>query len=377
MEKKRLHFLENTATLVGTIIGAGVLGLPYTAAKAGFWVTIAYVVGLGLMMLLVNLLLGEVVLKTSGHHQLCGLAEKHLGKIGKYFMALSMTLGIYGALAAYTVGIGQTISNLTMLSPVVGGFLFYGVFLFIIWKNLNVLECAELICEVGKISAVVLIAVLVVSSPSFTTRNLQGVSWNNVLYPFGIVLFAFLGTATIPELHYSLKNNNVLFKKVILLGSLLPIGIYALFVFLIQGIGGVHTQPIATLTLGIVLGIPGILVGSVFAILAIFTSAIALGFCLKEMYQYDFQCSKSKSWFLTGAIPPLLLLWNASFETLLELAGAVAGSIVIILILLMHAKNMQYRVPKGYSIAIPLIVRVAIGLIAVVGAVSAVVSVLR
>ena len=376
MDEKRLHFLENTATLVGTIIGAGVLGLPYTAARAGFWVTIAYIVGLGLMMLLVNLLLGEVVLKTRGHHQLCGLAERHLGKVGKYCMALSMVVGIYGALAAYTVGVGQTVSNLTTLSPVVGGVVFYMMFLSIIWKSLDVLECAELLFETMKIIAVVLIAVLVLSSPSFSMENLQGIYWNNVLYPFGIVLFAFLGTATIPELHYSLKNNTVLFKKVILLGSTLPIIIYALFVLLIQGIGGTHTQPIATLTLGMVLGVPGMIMGSFFAIIAIVTSAIALGFCLKEMYQYDFHFSKMQSWFLTVLVPPLLLLWNASFETLLEIAGAVAGGIVIILILLMHAKRSKAYVRNAYKITLPLSVRVLIGVIAAVGAISAVVNVL-
>ena len=34
---KKLLLWEAIATLVGTIIGAGILGIPYVIAKAGFW----------------------------------------------------------------------------------------------------------------------------------------------------------------------------------------------------------------------------------------------------------------------------------------------------------------------------------------------------
>ncbi|MBU4360651.1 hypothetical protein KKA66_02260, partial [Patescibacteria group bacterium] len=35
--KKELPLLQATSTLIGTIIGAGILGIPFVFAKAGFW----------------------------------------------------------------------------------------------------------------------------------------------------------------------------------------------------------------------------------------------------------------------------------------------------------------------------------------------------
>ena len=66
-------------TLIGGIVGAGVLGIPYTIAKAGFLYGFILIVVLGLVFLTINLFLGEVILRTKGNHQLTGYATKYLG----------------------------------------------------------------------------------------------------------------------------------------------------------------------------------------------------------------------------------------------------------------------------------------------------------
>ena len=60
----RKSFFIAVSVLVGTCIGAGVLGIPYVAAKAGFLVALAYILLIGAMILIVNLCLGEVTLRT-------------------------------------------------------------------------------------------------------------------------------------------------------------------------------------------------------------------------------------------------------------------------------------------------------------------------
>ncbi|MBS3140412.1 hypothetical protein J4479_05415 [Candidatus Woesearchaeota archaeon] len=85
-------------TLVGTIIGAGILGIPYVVAKAGVLYGLILMVAIGIAFVYLNLFAGEVILRTNGHHQLTGYAGKYLGKIGKCFMALSLFVNIYGAL---------------------------------------------------------------------------------------------------------------------------------------------------------------------------------------------------------------------------------------------------------------------------------------
>jgi len=73
MDKKR-NFLSAAFTLTGTIIGAGILGLPYVFAKAGFVIGLFWLIFLGLTLIFVKLCLGEIILRTKQTHQLPGYA---------------------------------------------------------------------------------------------------------------------------------------------------------------------------------------------------------------------------------------------------------------------------------------------------------------
>ena len=97
------------STLVGTIVGAGILGLPYVISKVGFVYGSVLIVLLGLAFLLLNLCMGEIVLRTRQQHQLTGYAAKYLGQKGKWIMTLTLILSIYGALTAYLIGEGETL----------------------------------------------------------------------------------------------------------------------------------------------------------------------------------------------------------------------------------------------------------------------------
>ena len=122
MQKKRGHqqrgfFAKNqliiaATMLTGTIIGAGVLGIPYVVAKAGFLYGTILILLLGVAFVYLNLFMGEVVLRTKEQHQLTGYAEKYLGKIGKKVMALSMLISLYGALTAYLIGEGAALHSM-------------------------------------------------------------------------------------------------------------------------------------------------------------------------------------------------------------------------------------------------------------------------
>ena len=111
------RFLSAIAVLVGTCIGAGVLGIPYVASKSGFFVSLFYIFFIGAIILLVNLYLGEVALRTKGNHQIAGYANKYLGKRGKIVAQIATLFGIYSAIVAYLLGVGASLS-----------FLFFGNF---------------------------------------------------------------------------------------------------------------------------------------------------------------------------------------------------------------------------------------------------------
>src|SRR3989344_3019773 len=125
-------------TLVGTIVGAGILGIPYVVAKAGVLYGLILMIIIGGAFVYLNLFAGEVILRTNGHHQLTGYAEKYLGRTGQSFMALSLFVNIYGALTAYLIGEGTTLHSIfTIGSPLFWTFLFFLIGVLIIYKGIK------------------------------------------------------------------------------------------------------------------------------------------------------------------------------------------------------------------------------------------------
>ncbi|MBI4016342.1 MAG: amino acid permease [Candidatus Aenigmarchaeota archaeon] len=373
MNESAKQYYEAIATLTGCIIGAGILGIPYVFVKAGFWTGMVVLVVIGIAMLVVHLLIGEVALRTKKCHQLVGYAQKYLGNWGKRLMLFSMCVGIYGALLAYTIGVGQS------LTAVFGGTLlfwssvFYILMAFLLFGGIKVLAESELWMEALKLFIFAIVVIMLFASSNFSADNLAGFSLENLFVPYGVVLFAFIGTAAIPEVREETKKCLFIAKKAIIIGSLIPLIIYTLFALAVVGVSGAGTTEVATIGTASV-GNAGFVLMQLFAILAMTTSFAALGYALKESYNEDFGITKFNAWLLTMVIPPILaFLLNTSFVKILDITGTITGGIVGILAVLMHARarKMSERKPEyeiriniiGYTL---LIVLFAAGIISVI-----------
>jgi len=342
------------ATLIGCIIGAGVLGIPYVIAKAGLLSGLLNIVGIGLAVLVMHLYLGEVVLSTKDNHQLTGYAEKYLGKKGKLLMMFAMIFGIYGALIAYTLGEGVTLSAIFGGSPILFSLIFFIIVSLIVFLGITALKESELL-----ITSLMLITVIIISLLSFSKFDFSNLSLfnpaNNSLFimfsPYGVVLFAFLGTAAIPEMKEELVKNKKAMKKAIIIGTLIPLFIYLLFAFITVGVVGLEgfnslniDERVATIALGRMVGPLMVIFGNLFAVFAMATSFIALGTALKEMYEYDYNLNKYLAFFLTISFPFLIFVVDAfikdvtNFINALGIAGAISGGTTGILIILMFWK---------------------------------------
>jgi len=344
---KKLILWEAIATLVGTVIGAGILGIPYVIAKAGFWTGIVNIVFLGVISLVLFLYLGEVALRTKGKHQLTGYAQKYLGKWGKFFMMIGMVFGIYGALVAYLLGVGQALNAIFSWNPIYYSLIFFVVVAFIIYLGLGGVAKSE-----SYLLPFVLIIVLVICALAFkyvNVGNLSSFSLSKIFVPYGVVLFAFLGATAIPEMEMELVRNEKLMKKAIIIGMIIPIVIYILFALFVVGVSGLATTEVATIGLGQMIGEHMVLIGNIFAVIAMTTSFLALGLALKQMYHLDYKISKPVSWGLTCFIPLGIVLVNiATFAKALEVSGVIAGGLTGVLIVFMaiQAKRFGDRKPE-------------------------------
>lgn len=367
MESKTKKYLAASSVIIGTCIGAGILGIPYVTAQSGFFVSLFYLVLLGGIVMLINLYLGETALRTKQDHQLAGYAKKYLGKKAGALMNFAFIFEIYAALVAYMWGIGQSISFLAFgnLSYALLFGIIFGVFIsFLLWNGTKYLKKYEL-------GGVLIVLILILSIFIFfvgrvDVNNVMTFNFSNLLVPFGVIMFSLFSFQAIPEAALILKKDKSLLKKSIISSSIVSVILYILFTFVVVGFEGARTPEIATFSLGFVFVILGIF--------TMFTSHLSSGNALVEGFEFDERFKKLKSWSLTSFLPLIIyvLIYLSgffSFTKILSIGGSVSGVIVVILSLFVvkNAKKNGERKPE-YSIPLNWYIIMGIILIFVLGA---------
>jgi amino acid permease len=342
-------FYEAVATLIGTTIGAGIMGIPYVVAKAGIVAGIIDVVLIGFVVLMINLYTGEIALRTKKTHQLAGFAELYLGKKWKIIMAITAFISIIGALTAYLIGLGQVLQAVFGGNAIVNSLLFFVVGAALIYFDLYAVKKAELYLNAFVILIIGLI--IAVCFFNFNPANIAFKPLNlaNIFIPYGVILFAFVGASAIPEMEVEIKQNKKLLKKAIIVGTLIPFAVYLLFMIAVLGVTGLQTTEIATIGLGQKLGELMVILGNLMPIFTMATSFFILGLALKWMFHYDYKMPNFFSWALTCFIPLALFIAGArSFIQVIGITGAVAGGLEGIMIVLI-AKNAKKRKGKEFK----------------------------
>lgn len=363
------QFIGAAGTLIGLTIGAGVLGIPYVVAKAGFLTGIVMIVLLGLVVLLMNLYVGEIALRTKGIHQLPGYIGKYLGKKAKVLMTVSFAVLAYGALSAYLLAEGQVWGAIFGIQPIYPMLIFFVIMAVAIWKGLQLIEWLEVCLNCFVIGVMLLIVLL--SVHAIDVSNFTGFDPTKVLVPYGVVLFAFAGSAAIPDLIVELRKNRRLLKKAILVGTLIPLVLYLLFATAIVGVTGSGTTEVATLGLGAVLGPMTLVLGNLFAAFVMLTTFMLLGLALIWMYQYDYRMKKIVAWALALSVPLFVVFSQVvGFIEILTITGAFAGGIEGILIVLAHRaaqkkseRKPEYTVKSSFLLSGVLILLYVIGML--------------
>ena len=347
-------FFATAFTLSGTIIGAGILGLPYVFSKSGFFIGIFWLILLGFLMLFVNLCLGEVSLRTKKIHQLPGYAEKYLGNSGKIVMFFAVIFGIYSALLAYLIGEGQSLSKLffgTLDYSIYFAFAFWILMTLFLREGLKGLKKIEFYGVIVIIGIILTIFLWFVPEVSFS--NLNYYDFSNFFFPFGVILFALLGFTSIPELRREIKGEEKLFKKAIIFGTLIPVFLYFIFTLIFVGVLGKNVEQIATISFGSFITVLGIF--------TMLTSYFVLSFSLKDIFIYDLK--KKKLSFIFVSLVPLVLYLAVTFfdfvdfVRILGIGGVISGGLTGILILLMNInakktgnRKSEFSIPINWFI---------------------------
>lgn len=349
-------FWYSVSTLVGSAVGIGFYGIPFSFQKAGFGLGLLFLIGISSLVLFSNLLYGEIVLRTHQRHQLVGYVHKYLGPWSRRVNLLSFWVSFYGSLIGIIIISGNFLTNIfsfAALSPVFFSTVFVIVAAVLVLMGLRSVSKFDFFMMLLFVFIVALIGVL--GAGHIHRYNFSFAMGNFWFLPFGIILFAMNSSSGIPLAREILVGEEDKFRKAVMVGTLIPAALYFVFTLLVLGISGDITSPDAISGLRSFLGGKIVFVGSVFGFLTSSTIFLNLATALKKSFQEDFHFSPKWAWFLV-VVPPYLLFLSGirNFIDIIDLVGGMAVSIEVLLLVFMYVKARKAgdRVPE-YSFSLP------------------------
>lgn len=341
-----IKFLEALAVFTGTIIGAGIFGLPYIASKAGFGVMVFYFFVLIILTIIIHFLLAEVSRDTQRIARIPGYAEEYLGKGWRNFSLAVSSLGLIGALLAYLILGGKFLAF--YFSPYFGGqtilytIVYFILGAFLIYRGTRSIAKTEII--MGLTFILILFFFFSRGLPSIHLENFLTFNPRYFIFPYGAILFSLWGLALVPEIKEMVERDRKKLRLVISSGIILSGLCYLFFIFVILGVSGPKTSPDAISGFALAIGGQAVRLGFIFGLLTTFTSFITLGLTLKKIFQYDLKLPEKTSWAIACFSPLLLYLSGIkNFIEVISLTGAVMLGLEAVIVIFIYKKFLEKR----------------------------------
>ncbi len=341
--------------MAALIMGAGIFSLPYLFAAAGFWTGVSYLVIFGISASLIHLMYSEIIKRTPGDHRFVGYAKVRLGNWASILSFFTTLLGIILVLLIYlvlSVKFGKII-----FSDINSNYIFLAAWaIFSLSVISGVERLAKLDMAITVLKLLIVICIFAYGVFNFDAGNFP-FEFSGLILPYSAVLFSLSGRSAISSIHQYLKKNNVSEKhlgKALVLGTLTPAILYALFVIGVLGISGDLVTEDAISGIAAVFPLGGVVI-AVFGLLSLWTAYTFLGFEAHNILISDFKLKTLVSSIAIAATP--LILYFAGFDNFLWLIGISGGVLLAlesILVILMWQKVVKPK-PFFYALSLAMI----------------------
>lgn len=341
---KKLTFWEAALIIVGANIGAGILGLAYSARKAGWPILLLWLIIAGICTTISMLYVAETTLRTKKPMQLPGLAERYVGKLGAVLIFISVCANSIGCMISYTSGSGDIIAELLGVSAPVGSLIFTVPAVLVVWFGLKATGIAEKFISSGMIVLLILIiGASFLSGKADVSRAIYS-NWSYAVPVFNVAIFCYIAQYAVPELARGLRHDAPALPKAITTGMLITGVLLALVPLAVISLTGPdNVTEVATLAWGQALGSWALFAANLFALCAMMTSYWAVGGSMLtnivDMFKFknENDIKTRMISILCVVIPPFVLAYSGmvSFVDAIYLAGTFGGVIMSILPALM------------------------------------------
>ena len=225
--------------IVGTSIGGGMLALPVSTAPAGMLNSIVFLVFCWLIMTVGALLVLEVNLRLPRGSNMVSMAKATLGLPGEIIAWGTYLFLLYSLLAAYISGGSDVFNGLLhqahiILPNWVTALLFTFIFSFVIYSGIRTVDYVNRGLMFGKLGIYLLLVLII--SPYIDRTRLTGGSAYAITGSLMILITSFGFASIVPSLREYFEDDIPTLRKVIIIGSLIPLGCYILWDAVIMGV---------------------------------------------------------------------------------------------------------------------------------------------
>lgn len=333
------NFIFALFILLGTMIGGGILSIPYVIFHLGLYISFVIMAAVILFTLVVSFILAEVKLFRKNIKEIPGIFEIYFGKRAKTLTFLLQLFSIYGAILAYLIGISDTVSNLTGINQDFLGLITFLLVALIVYKGKDEVKISQLFLTTTKILLLLFIPLFLLMRYGIYVNKGPGDKLNiqSFFSGYGVFMFSFMFYPIIPNLRRFVPDSLRL-KKVIVIGILI-----AGFMYLIFGVATVsayknHTEEIITIS---PVKNDEKIMFSILIIFLLLTPYITLSWTLKDTFIFDYSIDYKKSWLLAVLIPFILfLILPKTFIGVIETVGSIFGTLLYLMILLLKKRKI-------------------------------------
>jgi len=223
------RFIGGILLIVGTSIGAGMLALPVANAAAGFWASSFFLVVCWALMTLGAFFILEVNLYLPSGKHMVSMANATLGTPGLVLTWLSFLFLLYTLLAAYISGGADVLGGLLMHLDIHASAwklatLFTLSFGLIVYRGIRQVDLFNRGLMFAKLAVYAILTVLIF--PHIDWTNLQHGHVRYITGSIMILMTSFGFAIIVPNLRDYFNDDLKTLRRVILIGSLIPLVCY-------------------------------------------------------------------------------------------------------------------------------------------------------
>lgn len=234
------RFIGGILLIVGTSIGGGMLALPVANAASGFWISSIFLILCWILMTLGALYILEVNLYLPPGKNMISMAAATLGKPGLLIAWLSYLLLLYSLLSAYISGGADVFGNLfhyfnINLNDWQAVLLFTLAFGFIVYTGIRSVDLLNRSLMFLKLGIYCLLIIFISPYIDFSRYHYQYGHIHYIIGSFMILLTSFGFAIIVPNLREYFNDDVKALRRVIIIGSLIPLICYLAWDAVIMG----------------------------------------------------------------------------------------------------------------------------------------------